>query len=154
MHHIEHILKAKEYILSQTSHKPTIGLILGSGLGSFTERIKDSVEIPYSDIPYFAHSEAIGHANKLVIGKLENQVVMVMKGRFHYYEGYTLDDVTFPVRVMKELGVSYLIITNASGAINTNFKPGDLMLITDHINLVGTNPLIGKNNDFFRSTIS
>lgn len=147
MHNIDYILKAKEFISSKTTHKPTIGLILGSGLGSLAEEITESIIIPYRDIPYFAKSDAIGHANELVIGKLNEKVVVAMKGRFHYYEGYSLDDVSFPVRVMKELGVTNLIITNSCGAINTNFAPGDLMLITDHINLVGTNPLIGKNND-------
>ncbi len=147
MHQINQILKAKEFMTSKTTHKPTIGLILGSGLGSLVDEITESIVIPYCDIPYFAKSKAIGHANELVIGKLKGKIVIAMKGRFHYYEGYSLDDVTFPVRVMKELGVTHLIITNACGAINTNFKPGDLMLITDHINLVGTNPLIGENND-------
>ncbi|QVK18319.1 purine-nucleoside phosphorylase [Mycoplasmatota bacterium] len=148
MHNIGQILKAKEFISSKTTHKPTIGLILGSGLGNLADEITDSIVIPYSDTPYFAKSAAIGHANELVIGKFKDKTVIAMKGRFHYYEGYSLDEVSFPVRVMKELGVSHLIITNSCGAVNTDFKPGDLMLISDHINLVGTNPLIGKNNDY------
>ncbi|XZF76092.1 purine-nucleoside phosphorylase [Bacillus sp. AL-1R] len=146
MHKTEHILETRDFILSKTSYRPTVGLILGSGLGTLADEIENSVVIPYSEIPHFAKSEAVGHANELVIGELKGQAVVAMKGRFHYYEGFTLDEVTFPVRVMKALGVEKLIVTNACGAVNTNFKPGDLMLITDHINLVGTNPLIGPNN--------
>lgn len=147
MHKLEDILQAKEYILSKTEHRPTVGLILGSGLGTLADEIENPVKIPYSEIPHFARSEAIGHANELVIGQLKGKTVAAMKGRFHYYEGFTLDEVTFPVRVMKALGVENLLITNACGAVNKSFNPGDLMLITDHINLVATNPLIGPNND-------
>lgn len=147
MHKIEHILEAKNFIQSKTEQQPVIGLILGSGLGTLADEIENAVKIPYSEIPHFAKSNAIGHANELVIGKLNGRVVAAMKGRFHYYEGFTLNEVTFPVRVMKALGIENLIITNACGAINTSFQPGDLMLITDHLNLVGTNPLIGPNND-------
>lgn len=147
MHQTEHILQAKNYIMEKINLKPEIGLILGSGLGVLAEEIEHAVTIPYDEIPYFAKSSAIGHANELVIGELMGKIVIAMKGRFHYYEGFTLDEVTFPVRVMKALGVDSLIITNACGAVNTSFQPGDLMLISDHINLVGTNPLIGTNND-------
>ncbi|WP_391206729.1 purine-nucleoside phosphorylase [Psychrobacillus sp. L4] len=147
MHNIKDILEAKDFIMSKTNHRPVIGLILGSGLGTLADEIKNPVQIPYSAIPHFAKSEAIGHANELVIGELNGKIVAAMKGRFHYYEGYTLDEVTFPVRVMKALGIENLIITNACGAVNTSFNPGDLMLITDHLNLVGTNPLMGPNND-------
>lgn len=122
-------------------------MILGSGLGTLADEIANPFTIPYSEIPYFAKSEAVGHANELVIGELKGKTVVAMKGRFHYYEGFTLDEVTFPVRVMKALGVENLLITNACGAVNNNFKPGELMLITDHLNLVGTNPLIGPNNN-------
>jgi purine-nucleoside phosphorylase len=146
MHKLEEILAAKDYIQSKTSVVPTIGMILGSGLGSLADEIENPVTIPYENIPFFSKSDAVGHANELVIGELEGKQVVAMKGRYHYYEGYTLDEVTFPVRVMKALGVVNLVITNACGAINTDFNPGELMLITDHINLVGTNPLIGKNN--------
>ncbi len=146
MHKTEHILETRDFILSKTNYRPTVGLILGSGLGTLADEIENSVVIPYSEIPHFAKSEAVGHANELVIGELKGQAVVAMKGRFHYYEGFTLDEVTFPVRVMKALGVEKLIVTNACGAVNTSFNPGDLMLITDHINLVGTNPLIGPNN--------
>ncbi|OCA88098.1 purine-nucleoside phosphorylase [Bacillus sp. FJAT-27225] len=147
MHTLQKINEARDSIYEKTSHRPEIGLILGSGLGGLADEIEDAVHIPYSEIPYFAKSEAIGHANELVIGQLKGKTVVAMKGRFHYYEGYSLSEVTFPVRVLKALGVETLLITNASGSVNTNYTPGDLMLITDHLNLVGTNPLIGPNND-------
>jgi len=146
MHKTQEIFEARDFIMTKTAYRPTIGLILGSGLGNLADEIENPFIIPYSEIPHFAKSEAVGHANELVIGSLNGKTVLAMKGRFHYYEGFTLDEVTFPVRVMKALGVEELIITNACGAINTSFNPGDLMLITDHLNLVGTNPLIGPNN--------
>lgn len=147
MHQISQINEAKLFIESKLTNKPTIGIILGSGLGAFADVLEDSITIPYGQIPHFAQSEALGHGNELVIGTLDGKQIVAMKGRFHYYEGYTLDQVTFPVRVMKALGVEKLIITNACGAVNTQFNPGDLMLITDHINLTGANPLIGPNDD-------
>ncbi|EST59670.1 purine-nucleoside phosphorylase [Proteus hauseri] len=146
MHQVSEINKAKEFVQSKTTEKPTIGIILGSGLGPFADTLEDAVHIPYHTIPHFAASGAVGHANELVIGKMAGKTVVAMKGRFHYYEGVSLDEVTFPVRVMKALGVEKLIITNACGAVNTDFNPGDLMLITDHINLTANNPLIGPNN--------
>ncbi|MCM3567708.1 purine-nucleoside phosphorylase [Neobacillus mesonae] len=146
MHQVQTILEAKNYIVSKTNANPMIGLVLGSGLGSLADDIENPVTIPYSDIPHFAKSGAVGHANEMVIGELKGKTVVAMKGRFHYYEGFSLDEVTFPVRVLKALGVETLILTNACGAVNTSFQPGDLMLITDHINLVGTNPLTGPNN--------
>ena len=147
MHNMEDIIETRDFIMSKTDHHPVIGMILGSGLGTLADDIKNPIKIPYSEIPHFAKSEAIGHANELVIGELNGKIVAAMKGRFHYYEGYSLDEVTFPVRVMKALGIEKVIITNACGAVNTSFNPGDLMLITDHINLVATNPLIGPNNE-------
>ncbi|WP_028596195.1 purine-nucleoside phosphorylase [Paenibacillus assamensis] len=147
MHQTAHINEAKDFILTKTNLRPTIGMILGSGLGGLADDIANAVVIPYSEIPHFAKSEAVGHANELVIGELEGKIVVAMKGRFHYYEGYSLDDVTFPVRVMKALGVENVIITNACGAVNTSYKAGELMLITDHLNLVMNNPLMGPNND-------
>ncbi|WP_314586366.1 purine-nucleoside phosphorylase [Paenibacillus terrigena] len=147
MHNLEQINEARDFLVSKTDYRPTIGMILGSGLGTLADEIENPFKIPYSQIPHFAKSGAVGHANELVIGQLQGKTVVAMKGRFHYYEGFTLDEVTFPVRVMKALGVENILITNACGAVNTSFKPGDLMLITDHINLVGTNPLIGPNND-------
>ncbi|WP_010302703.1 purine-nucleoside phosphorylase [Kurthia senegalensis] len=147
MQSLEQINETKDYILTKIDVQPAVGLILGSGLGTLADEIEEAVVIPYTDIPNFAKSGAIGHANELVIGKLEGKVVVAMKGRFHYYEGFTMDEVTFPVRVMKALGIQQLIVTNACGAVNKDFKPGDLMLIEDHINLTGQNPLIGPNND-------
>ena len=147
MHKTKEIAEARDYIFSKTNEVPEIGIILGSGLGGLADEIENGVVIPYEDIPFFSKSDAVGHANELVIGKLEGKTVVAMKGRYHFYEGYSLDEVTFPVRVMKALGIEKLIITNACGAVNTDFNPGELMLITDHLNLVGINPLIGKNND-------
>ncbi|PWD81051.1 purine-nucleoside phosphorylase [Ignatzschineria ureiclastica] len=146
MHITAEIQEAVTFIQSKCDQKPTIGIILGSGLGPFADTLENAIRISYNEIPHFARSEAVGHANELVIGEIAGKVVVAMKGRFHYYEGYSLDQVTFPVRVMKMLGIEKLIITNACGAVNTNFKPGDLMLITDHINLTGNNPLMGPNN--------
>jgi purine-nucleoside phosphorylase len=143
------IKTAQEYINHRSKYSPTIGLILGSGLGTLAELIEDPEIYPYAEIPNFPVSTIEGHKGRLVIGKLQGKTVMAMEGRFHYYEGYHMDEVTFPVRVMKLLGVSTLIVTNAAGAINTDFKPGDLMIINDHINLSGNNPLIGKNLDDF-----
>lgn len=146
MHKVSEIMEAKTYIQNLTKLEPTIGIILGSGLGPFADTLDDATHITYDDIPHFAKSSAVGHANELVIGKIAGKTVVAMKGRFHYYEGFSLDQVTFPVRVMKALGVEKLIVTNACGAVNTDFNPGDLMLITDHINLTANNPLMGPNN--------
>ena len=144
------IKTTEEYILHRTKYSPTtIGLILGSGLGPLAELIEDPEFYPYSELPNFPISTIEGHKGRLVIGKLQGKTVIAMEGRFHYYEGYDMNEVTFPVRVMKLLGVSTLIVTNAAGAINTDFEPGDLMIIKDHINLSFNNPLIGKNLDDF-----
>lgn len=143
------ILKAKEYILNQSKYTPSIGLILGSGLGSLADSIENPEFFSYSDIPGFPVSTVEGHKGRLVIGTLQDKTVIAMDGRFHYYEGYNMAEVTIPIRVMKLLGIKTLIVTNASGAVNTSFVPGDLMIITDHINLSGANPLIGKNLDDF-----
>lgn len=147
MHTIEQINATRDFILEKINVTPQLGLILGSGLGTLADELTNATVIPYTTIPNFAQSAAVGHANELVIGELEGKVVLAMKGRFHYYEGFSMDDVTFPVRVMKALGIETLIVTNACGAVNTTFKPGDLMLIEDHLNLTGQNPLIGPNND-------
>ncbi|MGG4664945.1 purine-nucleoside phosphorylase [Providencia vermicola] len=146
MHQTTDILESLKFIQSRTELKPTVGIILGSGLGPFADTLENAVHIPYSEVPHFAKSEAVGHANELVIGTIAGKTVVAMKGRFHYYEGFSLDQVTFPVRLMKALGVEKLIITNACGAVNTDFNPGDLMIITDHINLTANNPLMGPNN--------
>ena len=138
-----------DYINSKINIKPTIGLILGSGLGNLAETIENPKFIPYEEIPNFPTSTVSGHKGRLVVGTLHNKPIIAMQGRFHYYEGYSMNEVTFPIRVMKLLGIETLIVTNAAGAVNTSFNPGDLMLITDHINLCGNNPLIGKNLDDF-----
>ena len=143
----QQIEEAKQFILSKTGQVPEIGIILGSGLGGLADELENSTAIPYSEIPNFAKSAAIGHANELVIGELAGKMVVAMKGRFHYYEGFTPLEVTFPVHVMKSLGIEKLIVTNACGAVNTDFSPGDLMLITDHLNLTANNHFIGANDD-------
>ncbi|GKU26116.1 purine-nucleoside phosphorylase [Clostridium folliculivorans] len=140
---------AAEFILSKSKYKPQIGLILGSGLGAIADMIEDAEYYNYNELPNFPVSTVEGHAGRLVIGMLQGKQVVAMQGRFHYYEGYAMEQVTFPVRVMKLLGIDTVIVTNAAGAVNTDFKPGDLMIINDHINLSGTNPLIGKNLDSF-----
>ncbi|QXM06182.1 purine-nucleoside phosphorylase [Crassaminicella indica] len=145
MEYYEKIKQSAEYILNKTKVEPEIGLILGSGLGAIADKIIDKEVYPYSEIPNFPVSTVEGHAGQLVIGTLEGKKVVAMQGRFHYYEGYHMKEVTFPVRVMKLLGIKKLIVTNAAGAVNTSYKPGDLMLISDHLNLSGDNPLIGKN---------
>jgi purine-nucleoside phosphorylase len=142
------IKEAAAYIaLKMGDKKPKLGLILGSGLGILGDKIENAITIPYGDIPHFPTSTVSGHKGQLVIGTLEGKEVVAMQGRFHYYEGYSMQEVTLPVRVMKQLGLETLMVTNAAGAVNTSFQPGDLMLIEDHINMMGTNPLIGPNNE-------
>lgn len=143
------IERAASYIREKLTTVPKIGLILGSGLGVLAEEIQNPITLQYHEIPDFPVSTVEGHAGQLVIGDLEGVQVVAMQGRFHFYEGYSLEKVTFPVRVMKEIGVETVIVTNAAGGVNTSFKAGDLMLITDHINNMGTNPLIGPNNSEF-----
>ncbi len=142
--------RAAATIQNQTKHEPKIGLILGSGLSPLADEIEQADYIPYADIPNFPVSGVEGHAGRLVIGKLAGKQVMVMQGRAHFYEGYSIQHITLPVRVMQILGISTLIVANAAGGIDTNFEAGDLMLITDHINLIGlggNNPLSGPNVD-------
>ena len=146
---LNNIKTAVEFIQKKSKYTPEIGLILGSGLGSLADSIEDAEYYDYSSLPNFPVSTVEGHAGRLVIGKLKGKIVVAMQGRFHFYEGYSMTDVTFPVRVMKLLGVKTLVVTNAAGAVNTSFSPGDLMIITDHINLSGSNPLIGRNLDSF-----
>jgi len=144
--YLAQITEAANYIQSKIgSLAPTIGLILGSGLGDIGNQIEGSFIIPYDTIPNFPASTVAGHEGRLIIGVLEGKTVIAMQGRFHYYEGYSLKKVAFPVYVMKLLGLQTLIITNAAGGMNRDFQAGDLMLITDHINLTGDNPLIGQN---------
>ncbi len=135
------------YIKSKTTFEPHIGIILGTGLGNLANEIKVHTVIPYSDIPNFPVSTVVGHKGQLVFGTLNNVNVVAMQGRFHYYEGYTMQELSFPVRVLKYLGIKTLILSNASGGVNSTFEVGDIMIITDHINLMGNNPLIGKNDD-------
>ncbi|EYE87450.1 purine nucleoside phosphorylase [Fervidicella metallireducens AeB] len=140
---------ALEYIKSKINDIPEVGLILGSGLGSIADEVEEKVVIKYSDIPNFPVSTVAGHAGQFVYGKLEGKTVLMMQGRFHFYEGYAMREVTFPIRILHMLGIKNLIVTNAAGGVNTGFKPGDLMIIKDHINFSGTNPLIGRNLDEF-----
>ncbi len=137
-------------IRSKTKEQPKIAMILGSGLGSLADSLENPVFIPFNDLPHWPVSTVPGHVGRLVIGKLEGLSVLVMQGRIHFYEGYTMQQVTLPVRVMQRLGIDTLVVTNAAGAVNPDFMPGDLMLITDHINFVGLagfNPLFGPNID-------
>lgn len=145
----DRVKASADYILSKINTSPTIGIILGSGLGGLVDIMEDKTVIPYRDIPHFPQSSVAGHAGNLVIGKIGEQIVAAMQGRFHYYEGFDMKEVTYPIYVMKLLGISSLIVTNACGGINRDFAPGDLMLITDHINMLGKNSLIGPNDDRF-----
>ena len=130
-----------------TDLRPTIGVILGSGLGQLVERMTDTVAIDYRDLPHFPAPTVAGHAGRLVIGRIEGVPVMAMQGRFHYYEGHDMRTIAFPTAFMQRFGARTLIVSNAAGGINRGFTPGDLMLITDHLNLIGTNPLIGLNDE-------
>jgi len=143
----EKLLEASQYIFSTVSGKPEIAVILGSGLGTLSEELTDPVVIPYGDIPHFPVSTVAGHAGQLLFGTLHGKNVMMMEGRPHYYEGFSMKQIAFPVFLMKFLGVKRLIITNACGGINTDFTPGTLMIIEDFINLVSDNPLIGINDE-------
>lgn len=143
--YIEKLKKAVEYIQKQGIEKIDSAVILGSGLGNFAESIENAIILDYKDIPNFPVSTVEGHAGRLIYGDIKGKKVLAMQGRFHYYEGYEMEDVVFPVRVMAMLGVENLIVTNAAGGVNPKFKCGQLMLIKDHINFMGTNPLIGKN---------
>lgn len=141
-----------EIIRSRVRQKPRIGIILGTGLGGIAETIQAATIIPYQELPDWPTSTVVGHSGRLVSGELEAQPVLVMQGRIHYYEGYSMAQVTMPVRVMGRLGIEILIVTNAAGAINPDYLPGDVMLISDHLNLTGMaglNPLIGPNLDEF-----
>lgn len=142
---IEQVQQAAEFLNGQLNQQPQIGLILGSGLGVLADEITSPYIISYKDIPGFPVSTVAGHKGQLVFGELEGQQVVAMQGRFHFYEGYDLQTVTFPVRVLKLLGVTSLIVTNAAGGVNKNFSAGDLMIIEDHINWLHSNPLMGPN---------
>ncbi|MDR7869993.1 MAG: purine-nucleoside phosphorylase [Tissierellaceae bacterium] len=147
MNYNDKINESVSFLESKKINKPETGIILGSGLGGLADIIEDAISIKYEDIPHFPVSTVEGHAGRLVFGKLEGMDIVAMQGRFHYYEGYHISDVVFPVRVMIGLGIQNLIVTNAAGGVNKSFEPGDLMIINDHINYSGVNPLIGKNLD-------
>lgn len=144
---IENIQQAVEFVRTKISDTPDIGIILGSGLGDYVNSFSNPEIIPYTDIPHFPQSTVPGHKGRLVFQKTDGGMIVAMQGRFHYYEGYPMEQVTFPVRVLGMLGIQRLIVTNASGGINPDFAAGDLMLITDHINLMGVNPLRGSHRE-------
>ncbi|MDR1069445.1 MAG: purine-nucleoside phosphorylase [Gracilibacteraceae bacterium] len=140
---------ARNFVEKKLLRKPDFGLILGSGLGGFAENVTEQTVVPYEDIPHFPLSTAPGHKGNMVLGNCGAAYVMIMQGRLHYYEGYDMEEVTFPVRLMEVLGVKNLVVTNAAGGINESYRPGQLVLMRDHINLLGVNPLRGQNLDFF-----
>lgn len=137
------------YIQNKTGKKPETAIVLGSGLGQLADKLEDAVVIPYEELPHWKSSTAPGHNGRLLFGTLGGKEVVCMQGRLHYYEGYSMEDITYPVRVMAKLGVKNLLLSNAAGGINTDFAPGQLMLITDHINFLGRNPLMGPNEADF-----
>ncbi|HVE57220.1 MAG TPA: purine-nucleoside phosphorylase [Pyrinomonadaceae bacterium] len=145
----EKALEAAEFIRSKYDKEIKIALVLGSGLGAFAEDLENPVRIPYEEIPHFARSTVEGHAGQLVLGEVGGVPVAVQQGRFHFYEGYEMEQVIFPMRVFGLLGIKSVILTNAAGSVRTGFKPGNLMLIRDHINLMGVNPLRGTNDERF-----
>ena len=142
---LKRIEESKNFIVSKYNGKIDVALVLGSGLGSIVNDIENKIIIAYKDIPHFPESTVKGHAGEMIIGDLMDKKVIAMNGRFHYYEGYSMELVTFPIRVFKALGINNLIVTNAAGGMNPNFEPGDLMIINDHINMMGDNPLRGNN---------
>lgn len=149
---LEQIDEIVQAIQKRTATVPRVAMILGSGLGPLADAVEDPVSIPFGDLPHLAVSSVEGHVGRFVFGKLEGQTVVVMQGRVHYYEGHSMQRITLPIRVFQRLGVEYLIVTNAAGAVNPEFVPGDLMLITDHLNLIGMagpNPLRGPNLEVF-----
>lgn len=143
----EKIGKTAEFIKSKKATNPLVGIVLGSGLGAFVDCVEDQTIIPYDEIPNFHDTTVEGHEGRMILGKIDNVEVVILQGRFHAYEGHSMEEVVFPVRVLATLGIESLILTNAAGGVNTSYKPGDLVNITDHINFTGTNPLIGPNNN-------
>jgi len=143
----QQIKDALDFVREKTSLKPTVGIVLGTGLGELAKEINAEVELSYGDIPHFPVSTVESHEGKLIFGNITDHPIVAMQGRFHYYEGYTMQQITFPIRVMKFLGVKALLISNACGGMNPLYRKGDLMIMDDHINLIGDNPLIGKNDD-------
>lgn len=149
MTEFERASAAADLILARTPLRPTIGVVLGSGLGAFADALSDAIAIPYSQIPHFPESTAIGHAGRLVIGRVAGVAIAAMQGRVHLYEGYSAGEVAFPIRVFERMGIQSVILTNAAGGINENYGQGALVLIRDHINLQGCNPLVGPNDERF-----
>ena len=149
MDYLAQINEAKAFLKAEGIIAPTIGVILGTGLGQFVNHIDIEITIPYTDIPHFSEATVESHSGRLIYGSINNTKVLAMQGRFHYYEGWTMEQTIFPVRVMKYLGVEKLIVSNASGGVNPAFKVGDIMIITDHINLMPEHPLHGKNDERF-----
>jgi len=147
MNNYENMSEAVDFIKTKFSKKPEIGIVLGSGLGDFANTMKNTTIIDYSDIPNFKSAKIKGHAGKLVLCEIDGVSIAIMQGRFHYYEGHDIRDTIFPIRVLGGLGIKKLILTNAAGGINPNFLPGDLMIITDQINMMGINPLRGENDE-------
>jgi purine-nucleoside phosphorylase len=145
----EKIIEAVDFIKSKYKTRPRVGVVLGSGLGNFTAEVNVEFEVPYSHIPHFPVSTVEGHSGKLIFGELSGKKVVAMAGRFHYYEGYSTQEVVFPIRVLKFLGIETLLISNAAGGTNTTFQVGDLMIIKDHISMLTLNPLLGKNDESF-----
>ncbi len=143
----EQLIETVDFIQKQSNAKPTVAIILGSGLGNFTDEIVVETRIAYNQIPHFPTSTVEGHSGQLIFGQLDGQSVLVMAGRFHYYEGYSPQQVTYPIRVMKLLGIKQLILSNAAGSVNPTFKVGDLMIINDHISFFTPNPLLGPNEN-------
>jgi purine-nucleoside phosphorylase len=141
------LIEATAFLKPFSLNKPTIAVVLGSGLGNFTNELKVENEISYSSIPHFPVATVEGHPGKLIFGSIDGKSIIAMAGRFHFYEGYSAEEVVFPIRVLKMLGIKTLLISNAAGGVNTQFKVGDLMIITDHISIAAKNPLIGKNDD-------
>jgi purine-nucleoside phosphorylase len=144
---LEQLDEAVRFVQGKTKHRPTLALVLGSGLGAFAKTLERAVVIPYAEIPHFPKATAIGHKGELAIGLAQGVPVAVMNGRVHFYEGHPIADVVFPVRVLGWMGVKVVVMTNAAGSVNVNYKPGELMIIEDHINYMGVNPLIGPNVD-------
>jgi len=141
----EKLKQAAKYIQSKYNISPRVGLVLGSGLGAFVEKVENKVIIPYEEIPHFKTTSVEGHEGRLILGTVEGVPCAILQGRLHAYEGHDMDEIVFPIRVLATLGIQYLLLTNAAGGINTGFKPGDLVLLEDHINLMAKNPLIGPN---------
>lgn len=143
----EKVRESAAFVRTQSKALPEVGIVLGTGLGSLVDSIENAVRIPYETIPHFPTSTVDTHAGELVLGTLAGLSVVALSGRFHFYEGYSLQEVTFPIRVARELGIHTLVVSNAAGGLNPQFRSGDLMLIADHINMLGDNPLIGPNDD-------